>query len=266
MAGNVTGRAIAIVGPRRIAEAITAPVSLLAAGATAGLAIAAVGPGGLAVGTAVWLAMTGLRLRPRTPSQIARESRERIDPFTLPEPWRRYVQSAQESQRRFDATVTSTPPGPVRSQLEGLRENVAAAVAECWQTSKRGAQLVRAYEQVDIERAQRELAEASLLARSTQGSPRADSIAATITSLQTQIATAERLAAGSTEAQDRLRALDAQLDEIVARTVELSATADGVGVIGDIGADLDRVRTEMEAVRQGLEEVGRIERTGSVDG
>ena len=266
MASDATGKAIATIGPRRLAEAITAPSSLLAAGATAGLAVAATGPIGLLAGVVVWLAMTGFRLRPKTASQVARQARERIDPFTLAEPWRRYVQSAQESQRRFDDTVRSTPMGPVRDQLEGLRENVAGAVDDCWQTSKRGAQLVRAYQQVDVERAQRELDEAQQLAQSAGGSARAESLKTTVESLQTQIATAERLRSGATNAQDRLRALDAQLDEIVARTVELSATADSVGVLDDLGADLDRVRMEMEAVRQGLEEASQVERAALGNG
>ena len=258
---DATGRAIAKVGPRRLAEAITAPASLLAAGAAGGLAVAATGPVGLIAGAVVWLAMTGFRLRPKSSVQVLRESRERIDPFALTEPWRRYVQSAQESQRRFDEIVRTAPKGPVRDQLEGLRENVAGAVDDCWTTSKRGAQLAKAYQQVDVEAAQRELEEAELQLRSEPGSASDAPLHVTVESLRTQVATADRLRSGALAAQGKLRALDAQLDEIVARTVELAATADDVGSVSDIGADLDRVRMEMEAVRQGLEEAGRIERT-----
>ncbi len=256
---DATGRAIAKVGPRRLAEALTSPASLLAAGAVGGLAIAATGPIGLVAGGLVWLGMTGWRLRPRAAS-VVREERDRIDPFTLTEPWRQYVQSAQESQRKFDATVRATSSGAVRDQLESLRSTVADAVIECWKTSKRGAQLAKAFDQLDTRQTNAELADALARARGNRDPMREQALQETVTALQTQVDAAERLRSGAVNAQDRLRSLDAQLDEIVARTVELSATADDVGAVDAIGADLDRVRMGMEAVRQGLDEVSRIDR------
>ncbi len=258
--GDATGRAIATIGPRRLAEALTSPSSLLAAGAAGGLAIAASGPIGLVAGAVVWLGMTGWRLRPRTAASARREERDRIDPFTLSEPWRQYVQGAQESQRRFDATVRATSAGPVRDQLESLRSTVADAVLECWKTSKRGAQLAKAFDQLDNRQTTAELSDAQFRAEANRDPSRAPALQETVTALQTQVDAAERLRSGAVGAQDRLRSLDAQLDEIVARTVELSATADDIGAVDAIGADLDRVRMGMEAVRQGLEEVGRIDR------
>lgn len=260
--GDATGRAIATIGPRRIAEALTSPSSLLAAGAIGGLAIAASGPIGLLAGAVVWVGLTGWRLRPR-PASVEREERDRIDAFTLPEPWRQYVQSAQESQRRFDATVRGTSSGAVRDQLESLRSTVADAVIECWKTSKRGAQLAKAFDQLDNQETHRELADAVARAKGNRDPRREQALQETVTALQTQVDAGERLRSGAVSAQDRLRSLDAQLDEIVARTVELSATADDVGAVDAIGADLDRVRMGMEAVRQGLEEVSRIDRNTS---
>ena len=257
--GDATGRAIATLGPRRLAEALTSPLSLLAAGAVGGVAIAASGPIGLLAGAVVWLGMTGWRVRPRPVSSVRRE-RDRIDPFTLSEPWRQYVQGAQESQRRFDATVQATSSGAVRDQLESLRSTVADAVLECWKTSKRGAQLAKAFDQLDNRQTTAELSDAQFRVEANHDPSRAQALQETVTALQTQVAAAERLRAGAIGAQDRLRSLDAQLDEIVARTVELSATADDVGAVDAIGADLDRVRMGMEAVRQGLEEVSRIDR------
>lgn len=267
MADDATGRMIATLGPRRLAQAITSPVSLLAAGAVGGLAVAAAGPIGLAAGALAWVVMTGFRLRPKSGvAAAAKATGERIDPFTLSEPWRRYVQSAQESQRRFDGAVRATTAGPVRDQLETLRDTVADAIRECWQTSKRGAQLVKAYEQLDVAGTSAELEEAKLRVRTNTDPARNDALTATVASLETQVAASERLRSGAINAQDRLRALDAQLDEIVARTVELSATADDVGTtaVDALGADLDRVRIEMESVRQGLEEAGRIGRVTAV--
>jgi hypothetical protein len=260
MGDDATGRAIATLGPRRLAEAITSPASLLGAGAVGGLAVAVAGPIGLVAGAVAWLGLTLFRLRPKTVAQRARAERDRIDPFTLPQAWRGPVQSALETQRRFDAAVRSTSPGPVRDQLENLRDEVASAVDGCWETSKRGAQLQRAYEQLDPASTAAELDEAQHRLSVNTDPARQPTLAATVSSLQTQLDAAERLRNGAITAQDRLRSLDAQLDEIVARTVELSATADDVGAVDALGADLDRVRMEMEAVRQGLDEAGRIER------
>ena len=257
--GNATGRAIATVGPRRLAEALTSPSSLLAAGAVGGLGVAATGPIGLVAGGVVWLAITAWRLRPRT-APSARGDGDRIDPFTLSEPWRQYVQSAQESQRRFDETVRATSPGAVRDQLESLRSTVGDAITQCWMTSKRGAQLAKAFEQLSARQTAAELSDAQFRAQANRDPLRAQALQETVTALQTQLDASERLRAGAIGAQDRLRSLDAQLDEIVARTVELSATADDVGAVDAIGADLDRVRMGMEAVRQGLDEVTRIDR------
>ncbi len=58
------------------------------------------------------------------------------------------------------------------------------------------------------------------------------------------------------DARDRLRLLDARLDEAVARAVELSVdSGDPEGVLG-LSSDVDSVVTDMEALRQALEETG----------
>ncbi len=55
------------------------------------------------------------------------------------------------------------------------------------------------------------------------------------------------------DAQDRLRLLDARLDEAAARAVELSVEASDEGMLG-LSSDVDDVVTDMEALRQALEE------------
>ena len=116
------------------------------------------------------------------------------------------------------------------------------------------------FDQLDNRQTTAELSDAQFRAEANRDPSRVHTLQETVTALQTQVDAAERLRSGAVGAQDRLRSLDAQLDEIVARTVELSATADDIGAVDAIGADLDRVRMGMEAVRQGLEEVSRIDR------
>ena len=57
------------------------------------------------------------------------------------------------------------------------------------------------------------------------------------------------------DAQDRLRLLDARLDEAVARAVELAIQAEDVGELGGLGGDVEELVSEMESLRVGLEEV-----------
>ncbi len=57
------------------------------------------------------------------------------------------------------------------------------------------------------------------------------------------------------DARDRLRLLDARLDEAAARAVELSVDANDEGMLG-LSSDVDNVVSDMEALRQALEETG----------
>jgi len=57
----------------------------------------------------------------------------------------------------------------------------------------------------------------------------------------------------ASEARDRLRLLDARLDEAVARAVELSL---GTGDARALQGDVDQLVEEMEALRLALEDAG----------
>ena len=46
------------------------------------------------------------------------------------------------------------------------------------------------------------------------------------------------------------------MDEAVARAVELSLSAGDAAELSGLGADVDQLVDDMEALRQGLEEVG----------
>jgi hypothetical protein len=50
--------------------------------------------------------------------------------------------------------------------------------------------------------------------------------------------------------------LNAQLDEAVARAVELSVHADSETDIAPLGNDVDSLVSELESLREGLEETG----------
>jgi hypothetical protein len=75
--------------------------------------------------------------------------------------------------------------------------------------------------------------------------------AETVRSLEAQIAAGDRVAAAATQADDRLRMLDARYDELVARAVEVSL---GSGDSEGLSDDVDDLVTELEALRQALDE------------
>ena len=64
-----------------------------------------------------------------------------------------------------------------------------------------------------------------------------------------------RLEAVTQQAAERLRLLDARLDEAVARAVELSLSGDS-GQLSGLDSDVDSLVGEMEALRVALEDTG----------
>jgi hypothetical protein len=224
------------------ARAVTSPVGLAAAVIVAVVAVVAGLPlaAGLVLGLMAWVANVW-RLLPRPPR------RPRIDPFTLHDPWRRFVQDALQARTRFAEAAGRAPDGPLQDRLREISARVDTGVEEAWRVAQRGEALVQARRGIDTAEVSRRLTD---LERLEPG----DSSSRLIESFQVQRATADRLDRVIAGARDQLKLLDARLDEAVARTLELSASAHaGVGVEG-LGADVDELVTEMEALRLALEE------------
>jgi len=169
-----------------------------------------------------------------------------VDPFTVTEPWRTYVQHALSAQRRYDEVVRTARGGPVRDRLTEIGARVGAAVQECWQVARAGHALDQGVRALDLGRT------AARVERARDDTQLADREAA----LQAQLASGERLRTVATDARRRLDVLEARLEEAVARAVELSLSGD-VSQLAGLGADVDGVVIDMEALRQGLEEAGR---------
>jgi hypothetical protein len=85
----------------------------------------------VAVVVAAGLVVAGVtrRRRPRA---------ERIDAFTLTDPWRTFVQSAQSAAARFDRIVESVDAGPLRDRLGDIDARVRDGVAACWRIAQSG--------------------------------------------------------------------------------------------------------------------------------
>jgi hypothetical protein len=203
-----------------------------------------------AVGALAWAARVAFAM-PRTPAG------ERIDPFTVGEPWRRFVQDAQQAQSRFQNTVRRMRPGPLRDRLAAVERRLADGVQECWRIARQGDALVDAFRQLEVDDVEREHAALHDERRSIgDGDPRVKSIDRAVESVEAQLASARRIDAVARDAADRLRVLNAQLDEAVARAVELSVRASDVGDLAPLTDDVDNLVGELESLRQGMEEAG----------
>jgi hypothetical protein len=232
-----------------VARAITSPTAILALGGGAGV--------GILTGGGVIAAVIGalLAFAARVGLAIPRADQgERIDPFALAEPWRHYVRDAIQARRRFNEAVDSARAGPLRDRLQEIDDRVSTGVHEVWRIARRGHDLVDARRRVDPDSIRREIT--ATAAQADEPWAAGSAMARTMESLEAQLATAERIERVIRDADSRLRLLNARLDEAAARTIELSVQANDVSDLGGLGADVDHMVDEMEALRQAIEETG----------
>ncbi len=224
----------ALLSPSGILLAgLGASVGILTGGGLAGAALL----GALAWGGRVAAAVMG---GPRP---------ERIDPFTVQDPWRAMILRAQSTATRFHEAVRQTSPGPLRNRLAEVQGRVDAAVREAWAIAKRGHALDNAVQNLDIPGIRRRLVNAERTA-----APGDADDEAIVRSLRNQLQSAERLAGVAEDAGSRLARLNAELEESVARAVELSLSAADAGALQPLGTDVEHVVNELESLRLALDE------------
>lgn len=237
---------------RRLVRATVAPSA--AVGAVGGVGVGVLAgvslPGVIICGGLGWGALALVAaIRSGTPR---RRRTERIDPFTLQEPWRLYVQAVLANRAKVNERADSTPPGPLRERLQEVAQRVSRAVDESWQVAKRGHAVSRARQAIEtrvidqqIERLEKDLAEA----------PDDERLSEALAARRAQRTAADRMdeVIGSTDAQ--LRLLDARMGEVVVRAAELSAHLGDAASLETLSSDVDLLLTEMEALRLALDEV-----------
>ncbi|MEA2827147.1 MAG: hypothetical protein QOG43_1586 [Actinomycetota bacterium] len=229
-----------------MARAIMAPSSILLAGAGTAVAILAGVPlaAAAAVGAVAWAGKVAWAI-PR------KAKRPGMNPATVKEPWRSLVRQTVKAEDRFNETVRETRPGPLRDRLAELSAQVSVAVDASWQIAQRGDSLDDAVRELDADSIAAELAAREDELRRSPGRPQLE---ATVAALRRQLESAQRVADVARDALDRLRKLNAQLNETVARAVELSLGPADVDALQPLGADIDGVVTELESLRLALEE------------
>lgn len=226
----------------KVARATTSPSAILATGAGAAVGILAFGPIGAVLGLGAYAA----RVLAAVPGAPARPG---TDPRSLAEPWRGFMSGVLDARARYDRALTPVRPGPLRERLVDLGTRLDAAVDEAGRVARAGDLLSSGRAQIDVDAVRAELD----AARSGPTTSRSEQTIAAITA---QLESAERLDRTIFDTYDRLRLLDARLDETVTRTVELAATQADVTELGGIGSEVDAIVSEMESLRQAVEETG----------
>ena len=229
---------------RPVSRALLDSPAILAAGAGASVAIMAGLP--LLVAPVAGALAWALRVAAAVPRN---QPHERIDPFALPDPWRRFVAEALKAQVRYQQVVSGAEAGPIRERLRTIGERIDDGVHEAWRIARRGAQLVEARQGIDADGARRDLSHLE-----SRGAPPGSAAERTVQALRSQLEAAERLDGTIVAARDQLQLLDARLDESVARAAELSVRIGDAAELGPVGADVDGLVQEMEALRLALEE------------
>jgi hypothetical protein len=193
------------------------------------------------LGLAVY-ATTVLAAMPSDPS------RSTIDPFTLSEPWRRFVQSAQRSRSALHETLRRATDGPLRDRLADIAGRLDSAIEESWTIAKRGDEIDEAINRIDPVRLRSQL-------ETLRASGGGDSGVAAVESVESQLASVERLKALSASTADRLRITQARLDELVARAAEVSVGRTDETTYEN---DVDNLVIELEGLRQAVAETNEI--------
>lgn len=230
-----------------VARAITSPsaIVLTGAGASVGILSGLGLIGAIGFGAAAFVGRV-LAAVPRAPK------RPGINPRQLDQPWRGLIEETLDAAHRFDTALSGVRPGPLRERLTDLGTRLQTAVDESWRIASAGNALSSGRRQIDTDRIAAELQAAELHA--TEPGHRTDRSEQTIAAIRSQLSAAERLDDTIADTYDRLRLLDARIDETVTRTVELSVTQSDTDDLGNIGAEVESIVGDMEALRQAVEE------------
>ena len=174
-------------------------------------------------------------------------TRPPLDPFTVGEPWRQFVHATQRSGTRLRETIGGVGAGPLHDKLATIGEKLDQALADTWEIARRGDEIDDTIRRLDPPALRSRL---DTMRSRNAGEP-AGELEAAITSLEGQLATAERLRQLSERAQGRLRLTQVRVDELVARASEIAV---GAGDTDEYAHDVDDLLVELESLRLAVEE------------
>lgn len=207
-------------------------------------------PAALGIGVALYGGLVAKSVVGADPSRVTASARP--DPFTVGEPWRRFVQDAERAQRKLAGIVGGVKAGPIKDRLDDIAGRIGKAAAESYAIAQRGHAIDQAVHQIDPVRLRSR--HATLLKQRDDLPAEArdtGNIGAAIESVESQLASADRLKEQSAATADRLRLSQARLDELVARATEVAL---GTTDTETYEHDVDSLVTELEGLRLAIDE------------
>ncbi len=182
------------------------------------------------------------RWRARVAGLLPRRSGWRMRTRALGPRWQPFVTDAVAAEDRYLAAVRRVERGPLKDRLEAIGVDVATAVEETWRVAAAGQDLTDARDAIDVATI---IAELGLAERT--GGAGADA-------RRRQLDIAKRIDQRLAATEQRLTDLDARLDEVVTRALELGATQQ-TDALALIGTTVDDVVGELQALASSLDEV-----------
>jgi hypothetical protein len=236
-----------------VARAAASPTAIVLAGA--GVAIGVAAHLGVAVAVVLGAAGYGARvgwaavrrraaLRKRAERRLAR-----IDPWSVPEPWRGYTARALDARKRFHRLANDCPPGTVADYLGGAGVKVDSAVEEQWALARSGASLTGPAGRG--EKVAQELDQVHV-AMSRAAGPDRLQLESREAALASELRSLRQMESVSAQLSARLSDLTAQLEGVVASSGQLVAGA------GAAGADLSSLSSELASLSKALDEARGI--------
>jgi len=181
----------------------------------------------------------------------ARRHLSRVDPWSVPEPWRGYTARALDARKRLRQLARDCPPGPVSGYLTAAVAKVDAAVEEQWALARSGAAIAGPPGRAEKVTRELDQVQAQLRDRADLGAERAN-LAAREEGLASELRSLRSTEAASAQMASQLSALCSQLEGLVAAAGRLVATA------GAAGADLGGLSSELTSLAGALDEARRI--------
>ena len=243
-----------------VGRALTSPSGILALGAGAAVGVlATVATGGVAAIVAGGVIGGLVGYGGRVALALPKKGRGPvIDPFAIDEPWRHAVRDAIHARTRFSEAVRSFRDGPLRESLASIADQIDTAVEECWNVAQGGQRLAEARKQIDDREVRWELQQAA--GQIPPGGAATSLQAATVESLNAQLASAARMDDLMRTTFDELKLLNARLDQAVTQAIELSVAERPAGV-GPVGSDIEAIVDRLTAMDRAMHDLDALSPT-----
>ncbi len=218
------------------------PLILVIAVLVGALGLASAGLAGLILGLLVGYALgftTAVILRHR--------DTERIDPFALNEPWRFFVRDALQARNRFRSTIETLDDGPIADRLRAMGAQIDAGVEESWRIARRGQAIADSRRTIKRDKVERQIAELEAEGADASTDRRLES-------LESQLASSNRLGDVLADAERRLKILDTRLEQSVTRAIDVSASLGDDLALSTVEEDMTFLVDELEALREALDD------------